>query len=45
MDTWIVELDNDEFTTVWADNKKEAEQEACKEFGDEWLYVHKEDEE
>lgn len=45
MDTWVVELDNDNFSYVWADSKEEAEQEANKEFGNDWLYVHKEDEE
>jgi hypothetical protein len=45
MDEWIVELTNGEFSTVWADGIEEAEKEAFREFDDEWLYVHKEDEE
>lgn len=47
MDTWIIELadGNDGFSTVWADSKEEAEREAFREFGNNWLYVHKQDEE
>lgn len=45
MDTWIVELTNGEFSTLWADDKEEAEKEAFRQYDYDWLYVHKEDEE
>lgn len=45
MKTWIVELadESDGFGIVWADNEEEAEREAYKDYGDNWLYVHEEE--
>lgn len=42
MKTWIVELYDDDFGIVWADTEEEAEREAYKDYGDNWLYVHEE---
>ncbi len=45
MEVWIIELDDDNFSTVWAENKKEAERQAFEQFDCNWLYVHREGEE
>ena len=43
MKTWIVELYDDDFDIVYAETEEEAEREAYKNYGNEWLYVHEED--